>query len=95
MIKVGSLSDLIKHGHGDVRITPIHMSFFLALFYCWEESGWQIPIRASRRVLMRLAHIHSTSTYHKCVKELIAFGYIVYEPSFDPSKGSNFHFTLS
>jgi hypothetical protein len=90
MSEDGRLTTFIKRGEGDVRITPVHMSFFLALFCCWEESGWQVPIRASRRALMKLARIHSTSTYHKCVQELSAFGYIDYKPSFDPSKGSDF-----
>jgi len=85
------LTTFIKRGEGDTRITPLHMSFFLALFFCWEESGWQNPIRASRRILMKLARIHSTSTYHKCVQELSEFGYIDYKPSFDPSKGSDFN----
>jgi len=84
------LSRLIKKSEGDNRMTPVHMSVILALFCCWEENGWQSPIRVSRKILMKLARIHSTSTYHKCVQELTAFGYIDYKPSFDPLKGSHF-----
>ena len=37
---------------------------------------------------MSLSHIRSIATYHKVIKELQAFGYIIYKPSFHPKKGS-------
>lgn len=37
---------------------------------------------------MKVAHIGSIATYHKCIKELQQFGFIEYRPSFDPSLGS-------
>ncbi|MCC8407668.1 hypothetical protein LJ707_01925 [Mucilaginibacter sp. UR6-1] len=92
MIERERLSPLIKRTQEDGRITPIHMSFLLALLCCWEDNGWKAPIRASRKMLMKLAKIHSSSTYHKCVQELSAFGYIDYKPSFNP-RGSDFSFS--
>jgi len=41
--------------------------------------------------MMRLSKIAALGTYHKCIKQLQEFGYIVYEPSFNPYKGSLVH----
>jgi hypothetical protein len=37
---------------------------------------------------MRISKISSKATYHKCIKELIEKGYIIYNPSFNPYKSS-------
>lgn len=37
---------------------------------------------------MRISKISSLATYHRCLKLLDAHGYIKYEPSFNPYKGS-------
>jgi hypothetical protein len=37
---------------------------------------------------MRFSRIRSVVTYHKCMRELVAYGYIVYQPSFDPYRAS-------
>ncbi len=44
---------------------------------------------------MRLSHIHSIATYHKVIKELHAFGYINYKPSYHPKKGSTISLRMS
>lgn len=38
---------------------------------------------------MRISKISSLATYHRCLKLLDAHGYIKYEPSFNPYKGSH------
>jgi hypothetical protein len=38
---------------------------------------------------MRISKISSKATYHKCLKALHAQGYIKYEPSYNPFKGSH------
>jgi hypothetical protein len=38
---------------------------------------------------MRISKISSKATYHKCLKNLHSLGYINYEPSFNPFKGSH------
>lgn len=40
---------------------------------------------------MQVSKIGSINTYGKCLKELHAWGYIQYEPSFNPQKGSKVH----
>ncbi|WP_205589855.1 hypothetical protein [Mucilaginibacter celer] len=42
---------------------------------------------------MKLAKISSCTTYHKCIRDLNAYGYLNYEPSFDRKVGSLIIFT--
>jgi hypothetical protein len=42
----------------------------------------------TRRELMAFSKIASVATYHKCIRELDAFGYIRYYPSYHPKLGS-------
>lgn len=72
----------------DERLNPTHISLYLALFQFWNINHFQNPISISRNEMMRLSKISALGTYHKCIKELQAFGYIEYIPSFNPYKGS-------
>jgi len=60
----------------------------MAIFFIWRENAYINPISVTRKEIMRLAHIGSIATYHKCVKELQEFGYMRYCPSYNPSLGS-------
>lgn len=42
----------------------------------------------SRRQLMGLSHIDSIVTYHKCMKQLVSYGYAEYVPLYNPFIGS-------
>lgn len=68
---------------GDARICTSHISLFMAIFQQWnqKEVSNQMPI--SRDILLHTAKI-SRKTYHKCMRELHAYGYIVYRPSPNP-----------
>jgi hypothetical protein len=72
----------------DKGIKPSHMSLFTALFVIWRDSGYRSRFSASRKALMAISSIDSIATYHKCVKELNRFGYIIYAPSYHPKEGS-------
>ncbi|MXV14012.1 hypothetical protein [Hufsiella ginkgonis] len=72
----------------DSRLMPTHVSLYTTLLFQWKESRFSVPFRVTRRELMQLSKIASTSTYHKCLKELIACGYIRYEPSYHPQQAS-------
>ncbi len=56
-----------------------------------ERGDIENPIYISRKKVMYFAHINSIVTYHKCIKELQAFGYIHYNPSYHPGLGSRVH----
>lgn len=81
---MNSISALSK----DDRINVQHIGLFIAIVQLWNNNGFVNPIPVSRRKLMALSHLGSIVTYHKCIKELTDFGYIDYQPSYHPKKGS-------
>lgn len=72
----------------DERLNPSHVSLYVSLFQFWNACRFHNPISISRGEVMRVSKIYSKATYHKCIKELNDFGYLKYEPSYNPFKGS-------
>ena len=70
-------------------LNPTHISLYIALFQFWNCNRFKNPISISRDEVMRISKISSKATYHKCLKSLHSLGYINYEPSFNPFKGSH------
>ena len=73
----------------DRMLNPTHISLYIALFQFWNCNRFKNPISISRDEVMRISKISSKATYHKCLKNLHSLGYINYEPSFNPFKGSH------
>lgn len=69
-------------------IRPTHVCLYFSLFQLWNFNRYKNPISISREQLMRISKINSFATYHKCLKELHELGFIYYEPSYHPFKGS-------
>ncbi|WP_321995556.1 hypothetical protein [Draconibacterium orientale] len=65
----------------DTRITPFHISLYFALFQLWNRNRFRNPFPILREEVMHLAHIGSTNTYAKCIKQLRDWGYIDYTSS--------------
>ncbi|MDI1304287.1 MAG: transcriptional regulator [bacterium] len=72
----------------DRNLNPTHISLYIALFQFWNVNRFQNPISITRDEVMRISKICSKATYHKCMRELNDKGYLKYEPSFNPFKGS-------
>jgi len=72
----------------DERLNASHISLCFALIICWNDQKNKFPFKISRRILMNYGKIASTSTYHICINNLISFGFIRYEPSYDPYQGT-------
>jgi ABC-type antimicrobial peptide transport system permease subunit len=72
----------------DRNLNPTHISLYIALFQSWNINRFQNPISISRDEVMRICKISSKATYHKCMRDLNDKGYVKYEPSFNPYKGS-------
>ena len=81
-------SKWIRRMADDSRLLSTHISLFTGLFTCYGRSGFENPFPVNRKTLMAYSKIASIATYHKCIRELDAYGYIRYEPSFHPVKGS-------
>ncbi|HEY6144403.1 MAG TPA: transcriptional regulator [Flavobacterium sp.] len=75
----------------DKTLNPTHVSLYIALFQFWNCNRFKNPISISRDEVMRISKISSKATYHKCLKNLHTLGYINYEPSYNPFKGSHVH----
>nr|WP_288833753.1 transcriptional regulator [uncultured Flavobacterium sp.] len=75
----------------DKTLNPTHVSLYIALFQFWNCNRFKNPISINRDEVMRISKISSKATYHKCLKNLHNLGYINYEPSYNPFKGSHVH----
>ncbi|WP_291131756.1 transcriptional regulator [Flavobacterium sp. UBA7682] len=73
----------------DKELNPTHVSLYMSLFQFWNCNRFRNPISISRDEVMRISKISSKATYHKCLKGLHSLGYIKYEPSYNPFKGSH------
>ncbi|OYX28902.1 MAG: hypothetical protein B7Z06_00275 [Flavobacteriales bacterium 32-35-8] len=72
----------------DNRLNPTHISLYVALFQLWNQNYFKPEFYINREEVMSFSKIGSKSTYHRCVKELSLWSYILYEPSHNPFKGS-------
>ncbi len=72
----------------DKNLNPTHVSLYIALFQFWNCNRFKNPISISRDEVMRISKISSKATYHKCMKNLHQLGYVDYQPSYNPFKGS-------
>lgn len=65
----------------DDRLTTAHFSLYIALFQFWNFHRFQNPFPIDRTKIMQLSKIGSKNTYHKCVRQLHLYGYIIYHPA--------------
>ena len=72
---------------GDHRMGPHHLALYMALFQVWCIQEGKNPFCTTQVQLRKVAKLGRT-TYHKCIRELAAYGYIHYTPSYSPMLGS-------
>jgi len=87
--KIAMLRSFQRSIAGDARISPAHISVYLAIFLLYDRQGTQ-PVMASKKTIAGAAKISET-TYHRCMQQLQEYGYIQYVPSFDPKKMSKIY----
>jgi hypothetical protein len=85
----GHLTAFFDKAGQDPLLNPTHISLYIVLFHLWGRNGYKNPVSISRYEVMRSAKVNSNATYHKCLKAMHRQGYIKYEPSFNPYKGSH------
>lgn len=85
---------LLEAIKSDDRLSCYHISLYTALLY-YGKGIRQLPFHASRRKLMGFSRIKSGATYHKCLRELVSYGYLDYHPSFHPQQGSRIVLTAT
>jgi hypothetical protein len=72
----------------DQRITPIHISIYMAIVLAYLIHARENPIQIDRDALMQHAKISARSTYYKSLQQLHEYGYIKYIPSYNYYLGS-------
>ncbi len=72
----------------DSRLNPSHVSIYYALFHYWNVFRFCKQFYIQRQEIMEASKVGSLSTYHKCIRELSDWNYILYMPSKNPLKGS-------
>ena len=72
--------------YNDPRLNNSHISLYMALFFYWNLHRFETSFFANRTELMVLAKIGSRSTYHRLIKDLHDWEYIVYLPSKNPNQ---------
>ena len=95
----------IKHLNGvfvqfskDSRLNPTHISLYIALFQIWNEYRFTETFYVNRAEVMELSKVGSKTTYHRCIKQLSHWNYLLYTPSHNPFRGSRikmYHFGTS
>ncbi len=82
------LNAVFEQFRKDSRLNPTHISLYMALFQLWNHNRFRKSFHINRDDVMKLSKIGSKSTYHRNLKELTYYNYIVYNPSHNPLKGS-------
>ena len=82
------LNKFFENIYYDERLTPSHVSLYMALFRQWNLSRFKNPLLFQRLEIMKGACIGSLTTYTKCLKQLHEWEYIHYKPSRNPNNSS-------
>lgn len=86
------LDEFMLRAVKDCRVTKGHLALYLSLFHLWKQGGFVTPLAVYCQQVMPIAKISSTATYHRLLRDLDAFGYINYTPSFYKRKASTILF---
>lgn len=81
-------SDIMDRLVGDNRLHASHVSLFFALLIVQGRQGMANPFVVSRELLMELSKVGSTRTYHRCIRDMVAYGYIQYVPTYNSFLGT-------
>ena len=82
------LNEVFVRFNVDQRLNPSHVSIYYALFQYWNVFRFRKQFFVQREEIMQASKVGSLSTYHKCIRELSDWNYILYMPSKNPLKGS-------
>jgi hypothetical protein len=78
----------------DPRIAAVHISLYLALVQRWKALCYPEPLRVFSHEVMPVCKISRATTYCRILRELSAYGYLCYLPSFNHNRGSRVYFPL-
>lgn len=73
----------------DLRLTPFHISLYLALLHQWQRSSFVEYIILNKKAMQQHSRIGSSHTLYRCLKDLSTWGYIAYSANKNPVLGSS------
>lgn len=76
----------------DFRISTTHIAIYAALLQFRIDKGFINPVQAYSIEIQNIAKIASPKTYHKCMRELNTYGYVIYLPTKNKNKRSKIFF---
>ena len=87
------LNHFLILAENDPRLGLSHICLYIALWKKWKDSNYAVPLRVYRSDMGRLSKIDSPGVYHKVIRQLSAYGYINYIPSYNRFAASEIYFT--
>lgn len=90
---ITQLNTVLEIFNNDERIKQGHITLYLAFFHLWNRKFFKDTLTINRELIMERAKIKSKTTYHNHLRDLDAWGYLKYYPSFHPSRGSKIKMT--
>jgi len=82
------LNSIFQQFTKDENLNPTHISLYMALFQIWNINRFAEVFYINREEVMKFSKIGSKSSYHRCIKKLSNWKYLIYFPSHNPYKGS-------
>jgi hypothetical protein len=82
------IASFMEEVQEDPRISPVHISLFMAILHRWAAQGGDGPVFFKARLLMPAAKIGGRALFCRTIRQLHAYGYLRYEPSFKPDEPS-------
>lgn len=87
------LNIVLETFNNDERIKQGHITLYMAFFQLWNRKFFTDILIINRELSMERAKFKSKTTYHNHLRDLDAWGYLKYYPSYHPSKGSKIKMT--
>jgi hypothetical protein len=75
------LTAFFERVNTDMRLTPFHISLYLALLHQWNSSRFSASFPLIREDLLPYSRIGSNHTFYRCLKDLNGWGYLTYTQS--------------
>ncbi len=80
------IATFLKEAEDNPCIGATHISLYVSLLATYFHEPLPGTALIRREEIMLKAKIRSRETYHKCIRELHLYGYILYEPSYKPGE---------
>jgi len=88
------LTAFFERVNTDMRLTPFHISLYLALLHQWRASRFDESFPLMREAVLPYSRIGSNHTFYRCLKDLNDWGYLAYSQSRSSKQPSKISFPI-